>query len=184
MDTGNPTYRLSCYYRIFFTVLIYMDFSDSKEVVKSDETKDDNTSEQQEEKEIVELSDEKFKNKEDTDKLNPFGDPYELDQLTDAYVQDYIHQMAHQKVIANEKWGFYRITDERISWLLEGVQSSDLNHKQTYLNILNQWQQGNFAEADVHHNTIWELQGGTIGKATGVYSQEEEQAFLESYENQ
>ena len=112
--------------------------------------------------------------------LNPFQDTKEIGDLTDSYYQDYIHKMAHQKVIADTKWGFHEITDERINWLMEGLSVLNLEHADVYRDILIRWAEGNFSSVDSDHNTIWKLKGGTIGKATGILSPEEEKRYIES----
>ncbi|MEN2467053.1 DUF6241 domain-containing protein [Ornithinibacillus sp. FSL M8-0202] len=114
--------------------------------------------------------------------LNPFGQRKTADQLTDADYQEYIHGMSHQKVKAEQKWGFYQITPERIQWLLEGLDQTELKHEEIYRTILEKWAKGDFTTADVDHNTIWELQGGNIGRATGVLTPEEEEAYIRSHQ--
>lgn len=111
--------------------------------------------------------------------LNPFGEHTKMDGLTDAMYQEYIHGMSHQKVEANKKWGFYEIHPDRIEWLLDGLDQVNVEHEDAYRSILEKWKDGNFADADVDHNVIWDLQGGTVGKATGILSQEEEQDYVE-----
>ncbi|WP_268872885.1 DUF6241 domain-containing protein [Neobacillus fumarioli] len=49
----------------------------------------------------------------------------------------------------------------------------------TYKDILERWAAGDFSQIDKDHNTIWDLQGGTIGKATGMATPKEEMAFIE-----
>ncbi|MEN2767848.1 DUF6241 domain-containing protein [Ornithinibacillus xuwenensis] len=115
--------------------------------------------------------------------LNPFGHSVVESELTDAIYQEYIHGMSHQKVKASEKWGFYGIHPDRIEWLLNGLEEVELRHEELYRRILEKWYQGNFATAADDHNAIWELQGGSIGKATGVLSPEEEQAYIDSQTN-
>jgi hypothetical protein len=112
--------------------------------------------------------------------LNPFGQPTSIEGLTDSDYQEYIHGMSHQKVKAEEKWGFYQINEERIRWLLEGLDSNDVKHGDLYREILEKWANGDFSSADDDHNAIWQLQGGTVGEATGVLSAEEEKAYIES----
>lgn len=113
--------------------------------------------------------------------LNPFGEEIALKELTDDNIQEYIHGMSHQKVIAEKKWGFYELIPERVEWLLKGVEeSSDLRHADTYEAILKKWKEGDFSTVDEDHNKIWNLQGGTVGKATGILSEEEEKAYIES----
>lgn len=116
---------------------------------------------------------------------NPFGEKIALEELNDASIQEYIHGMSHQKVVAEAKWGYYELKPSRVEWLLEGVEeASDLDHKQTYKNILNKWKNGDFSSVDEDHNQIWQLQEGTVGKATGILSDEEEEAYINSQESQ
>lgn len=111
---------------------------------------------------------------------NPFGESIQGKQLRDSDVQEYIHGMTHQKVIAEKKWGFYEIHPTRIEWLLKAVnESSDrLISSDVYKEILTKWQEGNFAEVDQDHNTIWNIQGGTVGKATGIMSKDDEAEYV------
>ncbi|WP_175615379.1 DUF6241 domain-containing protein [Piscibacillus halophilus] len=161
---------------IFFGVGAYLD-----EQFTEDEPRTDDA-EGEEEQRVRELSEEKFENSENDEDLNPFGDRFGSESLTDGQIQEYLHKMAHQKVEASEKWGFYLITDERIEWLQEGINESgdELAHRDLYESILSRWAAGDFSQADQDHNAIWELQGGTIGRATGVLSQQEEEAYINS----
>lgn len=114
-------------------------------------------------------------------KLNPFGENIQAMELTDRDIQKYIHGMSHQKVIANEMWGYYEIRPGRITWLLEALnKSTELNQKDTYERILTKWNDGDFTSVDKDHNDIWNLQGGNIGKATGIKTAEEEEAYKKS----
>lgn len=112
--------------------------------------------------------------------LNPFGESTKLEALTDYAYQEYIHGMSHQKVEASKKWGFYEIHPSRIEWLLAGLDKVELDHESTYRNILQKWKNKNFSSIDDDHNAIWSLQHGTVGKATGILSVEEEQAYVNS----
>ena len=112
--------------------------------------------------------------------LNPFGEAREQQELTEEHYQEYIHGMSHQKVKANEKWGFYLITQERIEWLLDGLENVDFGSNETiYQDILSRWAEGDFTQADQDHNKIWRMQGGTVGEAYGILSEEEEQAYIQ-----
>ncbi|GGN61023.1 DUF6241 domain-containing protein [Oceanobacillus indicireducens] len=111
---------------------------------------------------------------------NPFGGLRTQKELTDDYYQDYIHKMSHQKIKADEKKGFYLITEERIDWLLEGLEVATVINKDVYHDILTRWKKGDFSQVDKDHNTIWEMQGGKVGKATGILMPEEEQRYIES----
>jgi hypothetical protein len=112
--------------------------------------------------------------------MNPFGTSTMLKEMDDKLYRDYIHGMSHQKVEADEKWGFYPITEERIQWLLEGLDITNLKNEDDYRQILDRWANGDFSKVDIDHNIIWEMQKGNIGKATGILSPEEEQAYIES----
>ncbi|WP_430788017.1 DUF6241 domain-containing protein [Virgibacillus flavescens] len=110
--------------------------------------------------------------------LNPFGEETDMSQLDDYMYQEYIHGMSHQKVEANKKWGFYEIHPSRITWLLKGLDKTELEHEETYRNILEKWNNENFSSVDDDHNVIWDLQNGSVGRATGILSAEEEQAYV------
>uniref|UniRef100_UPI000380C466 DUF6241 domain-containing protein n=1 Tax=Alkalibacillus haloalkaliphilus TaxID=94136 RepID=UPI000380C466 len=117
-----------------------------------------------------------------TVELNPFGEPVSQSDLTKHEVRDYIHKMSHQKIEADIKRGFYLITDERIHWLIDGVEQvrGEMPGDEVYLDILNRWSQGDFSRVDEDHNVIWNMQDGEIGEATGILNEEEERAYIES----
>jgi hypothetical protein len=171
---------------IAFATIIIQDFSSTEETAGKTDSKNeekDNKTEKQEKQEntITELSEEKLSEGDPT-KLNPFGDSISITELDDGNYQDYIHKMSHQKVVASDKWGFYRITDKRIEWLLSGLEDTDLVQEDLYLRILTRWKEQDFSLADQDHNAVWQLQGGTVGKATGVLTPKQEQQYLDSAE--
>jgi len=110
---------------------------------------------------------------------NPFGDDVLAHELEDKHFQDYIHGMSHQKVKADEKWIFYELTQERVEWLLAALDEANVKNESDYRDILERWVVGDFSQAHHDHNTVWSMQGGTVGKATGLLSPEEEQAYLD-----
>lgn len=112
--------------------------------------------------------------------LNPFGEDTDMNELDDYIYQEYIHGMSHQKVKASKKWGFYEIHPSRIKWLLEGLDNVELTDEEVYRDILEKWNNGNYSSVDDDHNAIWNLQNGTVGRATGILSAEEEQAYVNS----
>ncbi|KIL45369.1 DUF6241 domain-containing protein [Jeotgalibacillus soli] len=117
------------------------------------------------------------------DGLNPFGHDVNMNKLADYHYQEYIHGMSHQKVAADKKWGFYEIHTVRIQWLLDGLEVENqvqIVNKNQYRNILNRWIAGDFSKVDQDHNTIWEMQDGTVGEATGILSAKEEKEYIES----
>lgn len=100
----------------------------------------------------------------------------------DEKVQDTIHKMSHQKVIADQKWGSIMVTQERIETLSQVIEGKkdDLENYDLYRDILDRWMKGDFSQADDDHNAVWELQGGSIGYATGITSKEQENTFTEN----
>jgi len=94
-----------------------------------------------------------------------------------------IHHMTHQKVDASPKWGAAPMTKDRIERMLEVVkaQGDRFANADFYEKTLTTWLDGDFSNAVQVHNTIWEMQDGTIGKATGLMSAEEEQEYIEDH---
>ncbi len=160
---------------VYFGVVVYQDTSN-----KDTPAKEESIEQNQDDKQVTELSEEKFATN-DNNELNPFGDSKTQEQLANSDYQEYIHQMSHQKVEADEKWGFYLITEERITWLLTGLEQVNLGENEAvYQPILERWNNGDFSHSAKDHNTVWRMQGGTIGKATGVLSESAEEAFINS----
>ncbi|WHZ57208.1 DUF6241 domain-containing protein [Metabacillus hrfriensis] len=110
---------------------------------------------------------------------NPF--PVGGATITEDQIQKYLHGMSHQKVEAKDKWIHFEITEERILYLIKQIESDKeaFENSDLYLDILSRWLENDYADADRDHNAIWSLQGGTIGKATGVLSKDEELKYLE-----
>lgn len=92
-----------------------------------------------------------------------------------------IHQMSHQKVVANTKWGEMPLTQERVSRLIEVLDSKDFEHEAIYLGILKRWEKGDFSGVVIEHNTIWNLQGGTVGEATHRFTHDEEMIYIQDH---
>lgn len=115
-------------------------------------------------------------------KKNPFDEYIKQKDLANDDLNHYIHSMSHQKVEAEEKWVFYEITDERIEWLLDGIDKTENDlgaQKEIYRGILERWSEDDFSQVDEDHNVIWDLEGGEVGEATGILSEEEEEAYIE-----
>lgn len=102
---------------------------------------------------------------------------------TESSIMRTLHEMTHQKVKANEKWGAVAMTKENIQKMIKVVQDhkKDLDHYDVYIEMLNEWKLGDFSQADKHHNKIWRLQNGNIGKARGLLSEEQEQEYIEAH---
>jgi Family of unknown function (DUF6241) len=93
-------------------------------------------------------------------------------------IRDAIHRMSHQKIKAEEKWGYIPLTKERVNRLLTIIEQNEYKNANIYIDILNRWGENDFKQVDEDHNVIWRLQGGTIGKATGILSVKEEKKVL------
>ncbi|WP_341961889.1 DUF6241 domain-containing protein [Planococcus maritimus] len=102
--------------------------------------------------------------------------------LSEGEFQVKLHQMTHQKIKATEKRGAIQMTEARI----EEMQKILYANKDAYKNYdfyersLAAWKEGDFSNAVSVHNTIWEWHNGTVGRATGLLSAEEEAAYVES----
>ncbi|WP_409293913.1 DUF6241 domain-containing protein [Peribacillus sp. SCS-26] len=103
--------------------------------------------------------------------------------MSEVEVQDALHGMTHQKITAEDKWGFLPMTDERVKRLLLVVKRNEVNYEQdpVYMEMLKRWEEHNFSQVDKDHNSIWKLQGGTVGEATGIMSLQEEEAFIKEH---
>lgn len=91
-----------------------------------------------------------------------------------------MNQMTHQKIKASEKWGAVEMTSGNIQELMILVSDRDFTYKMEILSLLEKWSEGNFKGIDSDHNQILDMQGGTIGAATGVMSKAEEKEFIEN----
>ncbi|PSL36205.1 hypothetical protein B0H99_10726 [Planomicrobium soli] len=102
------------------------------------------------------------------------------EDMNEARLQFYLHEMTHSKVYAEDKWGAVRpMSEENIEELLAIVEASKFEKKAYYRNTLEAWQKGDFSNAVDVHNTIWHWHNGSVGKATRLMTDEEEQAYME-----
>ena len=87
------------------------------------------------------------------------------DKKTSVYSE--IHRMINTKIIAEDGqvWGKEEITPERCDELIAVVTKGNLKDKETLLGFLARWKLGDFSEAASEHNYIWNVLGGTSGKA-------------------
>lgn len=91
-----------------------------------------------------------------------------------------IHKMTHQKIVANDKWGAIEMTKERIDELYELVDKSDFEYRGELKTILDRWKTDDFSRVDEDHNTVWRIQGGSLGRAQGIMTKEQEEVFIEN----
>lgn len=113
----------------------------------------------------------------------PEGDSTKLFRIAppEEEIEQILHEMTHQKVVASEKWGATQITQNRIDELIAIVEEGTYFHEDFYLDTLNAWKEGDFTNAVDVHNTIWEWQGGNVGRATGLLSNEDEEKFIRKH---
>ena len=105
----------------------------------------------------------------------------ELDEKsTQDEVIEVMHKMTHQKVRAEEKWGAIPMIPETINDVYEIVSKSNFERKEDLLEILEKWKLNNFLSTDEDHNYFWRYQGGTVGKAYGTMSRNEEMEFIKN----
>lgn len=89
----------------------------------------------------------------------------ELKVRPEEEVWEELHKMANTKIVAEEIWGRIEITEEKCDELIKEVSLSSYSHKEEMLRMLNNWKADDFRNAVAEHNYVWELLGGTIGKA-------------------
>ncbi len=106
----------------------------------------------------------------------------EYETMNEGELIQEVHNMTHQKVKANKKWGSSEITADKIQKLYEVIKGKDFDKtstKQMMLEILEPWIKGNFTNAVHAHNQIWTHQKGNIGKATRLLTPKEELDYIE-----
>lgn len=106
-------------------------------------------------------------------------------------VVDDMHEMTHQFVEADRKWGATPMCDDTINQVYNYVSThnnfdSDSNdsylnyydEKQVLLDILDKWKKHDFSNIVEDHNTLWNMLDGDVGKATGKATKEEEAEYV------
>ncbi|MED1203009.1 DUF6241 domain-containing protein [Heyndrickxia acidicola] len=101
------------------------------------------------------------------------------DQSSEQAVVEVMHEMTHQKVKADEKWGAVEMDQDNIDAVLSVLKSSDFTDKDQMLKIAENWKKGDFSNIVEDHNYFWKLQGGNVGKAYGKLSNKEEEAYIQ-----
>jgi hypothetical protein len=91
-----------------------------------------------------------------------------------------MHKMTHQKIKSDKKWGSIPMTDKNIKEIKNALESIDYANASTLMGIIEKWENGDFSNVAQDHNSLWKMQGGTIGKAYGTMSAEEERIFIEN----
>jgi hypothetical protein len=93
-----------------------------------------------------------------------------------------VHDMSHQKVHADQKWGASEITADKVGQLMEAIKSAQFeegNTQDMLIATLESWAMGDFSKTVEAHNQIWALQNGNIGKATRLLTPQEELLYIE-----
>lgn len=159
---------------LIFVYFLFMDLKHSKNA--ENEKVEHHVNEQENEEEKVKQVD---------SYENPFGDNIKKDGLDEQQIRKYVHGMSHQKVETEgeEKWIFYEITEERIDWLIDALNEENIDINQDdkffYQETLNRWKNNDFSQAVSEHNVIWEKDGGNIGKAIRLFTEEEEKDYVD-----
>lgn len=109
----------------------------------------------------------------------PANEP-EFEPLSEEEFQSNLHEMTHQKVYADVKRGFLKITPERIDEMLKMLDQTNYEREDTYRQWLTKWKAGDFSNAVEVHNSLWQWDNGEIGKATRLLTPEEEQRYIAS----
>lgn len=100
--------------------------------------------------------------------------------ISEQDLRTVIHEMSHQKVDADQKWGKRLMEPDMVETLYLMLNNYRYHNEDVYRAILQEWRKGNFQNAVEHHNIILELQNGTIGRATRLLTPEEEQIYIET----
>ena len=72
------------------------------------------------------------------------------------------------------------MTPENIQEIKIALESTDYRNGSALMGIISKWEQGDFNTVSQDHNSLWSMQGGTIGKAYGTMTAEEERIFIEN----
>lgn len=105
----------------------------------------------------------------------------EYETMSEEKLIQEVHNMTHQKVEADKKWGASEITADKVQKLYEVIQTKDFkksSHKQMLLDILEPWTRQDFSNSVSAHNQIWSYQNGNIGKATRLLTPQEELEYI------
>lgn len=92
-----------------------------------------------------------------------------------------MHEMTHQKVIAEDKWGVTEMSPKNIERIIEVLEVSEFDKKDRLMGIAKRWQKGDFSIVDRDHNYFWISSGGTVGEAIGIMTPEEEAEFIDKH---
>ncbi|WP_455540156.1 DUF6241 domain-containing protein [Terrisporobacter sp.] len=84
-----------------------------------------------------------------------------------------IHSLANTLVKADYKWQCSEVTPKTIKLALKGVEEINDDYDRMHLrNSITKWEKGDFSNAVEVHNYVWEMLGGTVGKAEQLNNDE------------
>ena len=86
---------------------------------------------------------------------------------------EYIHLMTNTLITSKHIWGTEKITIDNIEVALKYAYELD---KPVIVEYLEEWKKGNFDNSVEFHNYVWNLLGGTVGRATGLNYREVDNA--------
>ena len=108
-------------------------------------------------------------------------------------VMHVMHEMTHQKVITDDKWGdaskedkwgAIPMTQENIAIVKKYVDASNFMDKEKLQEILMRWEKNDFTFIVDEHNFFWMKEHGQVGKAIRKATPAEEKAFIQrNFEN-
>lgn len=104
---------------------------------------------------------------------------------TEDEVIQTMHNMTHQKVRAEKKWGAVPMSKVNAAAIKDIIVQGDYERKEELLAIAERWINQDFSQIVEDHNYFWAIQEGSVGKATGVMTAAEERAFaLNNYKEE
>jgi hypothetical protein len=106
----------------------------------------------------------------------------DYETMNDGELIQEVHNMTHQKVEADKKWGSSEITADKVQVLYDVIKNKNFKNgstKSMLLEILEPWLRKDFTNAVSAHNRIWSYQNGNIGKATRLLTPQGELEYIE-----
>lgn len=98
-------------------------------------------------------------------------------ELTLENIYDIMHHMANTLIIAEDIWGYIRITPKRVNYLIDYIEDNEIDKQENeenevdqetieeLLEILKRWKVSDFSKGVADHNYVWGKLNGTRGKA-------------------
>ncbi|MGE7885042.1 PRK06770 family protein [Bacillus sp. NPDC094077] len=103
---------------------------------------------------------------------------YVTENSSEEEVIKAMHQMTHQKVVAQQKRGSIPMTKKNAETLKTIISKSNFEKKEELLATAERWANKDFSKIVEEHNFFWDSQEGSVGKATGVMDSVGEQHYI------